>query len=196
MPPSRALGEVYAWEPRLGTDSFAYLFLENVVGEFKVGERVSQTDKLYGGFTGDIDGLGQILAIDTVIREGVDTYDQTTSFVVGYDGTNLFDSTSFVEDDFVVFDNGATGIANGYVMDWSVVGDGTTGQIRLLGTQGTFELGMSATYGEDDSLATISTILHTGELQYRSGEILYIQNVKPIQRARDQKEEIKIVIDF
>jgi hypothetical protein len=196
MPPSRALGEVYAWEPRLGTNSFAYLFLENVVGEFKVGERVSQTDKLYGAFTGDIVGLGQILAIDTVIREGVDTYDQTTSIVVGYNGTNLFDSTSFVEDEFVVFDNGATGVANGYVMDWSVVGDGTTGQIRLLGTQGVFEMGMSATYGKDDSLATISAILHTGELQYRSGEILYIQNMKPIQRSYDQKEEIKIVIDF
>jgi hypothetical protein len=196
MPPSRALGEVYAWEPRLGTDSFAYLFLENVVGEFKVGERISQTDKLYGGFTGDIVGLGQILAIDTVIREGVDTYDQTTSLVVGYDGTSLFDSSSFRQDDFVTFDDGAIGFANGYVMDWSVLGDGTTGQIRLLGTQGTFELGMNTPYGVNAGNATISSILHTGELQYRSGEILYIQNVKPIQRAQDQKEEIKIVIDF
>ena len=197
MPPSRALGEVYSWEPRLGTDSFAYLFLENVVGEFKVGERLSQTGKVYEGLEGDIEGLGQILAIDTLVREGVDTYDQTTSLVLAYDGTNLFGSSSFDEDSFVQFGIGATSTANGYVMDWSVGSDGTTGQVRLLGTQGTFELGMSASYGEDDAYrASITSILHVGELKYRSGEMLYIQNMKPIQRSYDQKEEIKIVIDF
>ena len=44
--------------------------------------------------------------------------------------------------------------------------------------------------------ATITNILHVGELKYRSGETIYIQNTKPIQRGFEQKEEIKIVIDF
>lgn len=198
MPPSRASGEVYAWEAKLGTNSFGYLYLENVVGDFKVGERVSQTSKLFvGGLDGDIEGIGQILAIDTVIRNGVDTYDQTTSLVLAYNGTNLFGNTTFEEDSFVNFADTGTGSASGYVMDWFTGGSGTTGELRLLGVQGKFAVGMATTYGETgDYKAGLTSILHEGELKYRSGEILYIQNMKPIQRSFEQKEEIKIVIDF
>lgn len=197
VPPSRALGEVYLWEPKLGSNSFGNLYLENVVGEFKVGERLSQTNKMYGSLTGDIEGIGQILSIDTVVRDGTETYDQTTTMVLQYDGTNLFEDTTFEDDGFVVFGVSVTGQANGYVMDWSPGASGTTGQLRLLGVQGTLSAGMTTPYGSTGQFdASITSISHVGELKYRSGEILYIQNAKPIKRSRDQKEEIKIVIDF
>jgi hypothetical protein len=197
MPPSRALGEVYSWEPKLGTNSFAFLFLENVVGDFKIGERLSQTGKVYEGITGDIIGLGQIIAIDTLVRDGTDTYDQTTTVGLVNDGTRLFDASSFVADNYVEFVKGTAGIANGYVMEWSAGASGTTGELRILGTQGVLELGMSAAYGDNKQYrALVTSIPHVGELKYRSGEMLYIQNIKPIDRSQEQKEEIKIVIDF
>lgn len=197
MPPSRALGEVYRWEAKLGADNIGYLFLENVVGDFKIGERISQTGKVYEDLRGDIVGLGQILAIDAFVLEGVDTYDQTTTLVVGYDGTNLFEARTFVNDDFVKLEYGTTAQANGYVMSWAVGGSGTTGELRLLGVQGNLVTGMSLPYGSSDEWsATVDSILHVGELKYRSGEILYIQNMKPIKRSYEQKEEIKIVIDI
>lgn len=195
MPPSRALGEVYRWEAKLGTDSFGYLYLENVVGDFKVGERVSQTDKLYGDFTGDIAGLGQILAIDTLVRDGKETYDQTTTMMLEYNGTRLFKRDTFTDDQFVSFSYGATGTANGYVMSWSPGASGITGELRLLGVRGNFVLGMQTAY-DNGAIAQITGISHIGELKYRSGEILYIQNMKPIKRSYEQKEEIKIVIDI
>ena len=57
---------------------------------------------------------------------------------------------------------------------------------------------MTASYGltTDTNLATVTQVIHTGELKYRSGEVLYIQNMKPIQRNLEQREEIKIIIDF
>lgn len=198
LPASRAVGEVYAWEPQIGSNILGFLYLENPQGQFKVNERVSQTDLFYSDYSRGLSGIGQINAIDTVIREGVDTYDQTTTLVMSYDGTNLFASTAFLEDAFVDFVLGATGSANGYVMDWTLGGAGTTGTLRVSGTQGTFLAGMTAAYGltTESNLATVSQVIHEGELKYRSGEILYIQNMKPIQRGLEQREEIKIVIDF
>jgi hypothetical protein len=145
-----------------------------------------------------LSGIGQIKAIDTVIREGVDTYDQTTTLVMSYDGNNLFKTTSFLEDAFEEFVLGSTGSANGYVMDWNLGGTGSTGTLRVSGTQGIFRMGMTASYGltTDTNLATVTQVIHTGELKYRSGEVLYIQNMKPIQRNLEQREEIKIIIDF
>ena len=84
-------------------------------------------------------------------------------------------------------------------MDWSAGASGTTGVLRVTGTQGKFYVGMTTPYYVDSSTtasAQIQQIVHTGELKYRSGETLYIQNMKPIQRGFEQKEEIKIVIDF
>jgi hypothetical protein len=194
MPPSRASGDIYGWEPQAGTLISGFLYVENPIGSFKVGERVTQSDQFLDDFSFSLSGIGQITAIDTVIREGVDAYDQTTSLVMAYDGATDFTSTSFPEDLFLDFHLGSTGSANGYVMDWVTAGAGTTGTLRVSGTQGTFRAGMTAAYGSD--IATVTSVIHEGELKYRSGEVLYIQNMKPIQRDLEQREEIKIVIDF
>lgn len=195
MHPSRVTAEIYSWEPQMASNISGFLYAENPQGYFKVGERVTQTDQFYSDYTKGLSGIGQIAAIDTVIRQGVDTYDQTTSLVMSYDGTDYFDFDSFGEDAFVYFGYGRTGSANGYVMDWSSSGTtGTTGTLRISGAQGIFRAGMTAAYGMDT--ATVSQVIHMGELKYRSGEILYIQNMKPIKRDLEQKEEIKIVIDF
>lgn len=216
-PPSRATGEVYAWEPSLGSNKSGYLYLEEPQGTFKPGERLTQVDPLYSGFVGTgLSGIAEIVAIDSTVRvleshseccktgiptstDGSSTYDQTTSLVMSYDGNNQFDSQSFVEDIYTAFAYGNTGSANGYVMDWSAGASGTTGTLRVTGTQGKFYVGMTTPYFVDASItasAQVQQIIHTGELKYRSGETLYIQNTKPIQRNFEQKEEIKIVIDF
>ena len=192
--PSRATGEVYAWEPQVGSNILGYLYLENPQGSFKVGERVSQADPFHWFHSRGLSGIGIIKEIGSVIREGIDTYDQTTSLVMAYDGDQFFENLSFPEDKYLVFAYGATSSANGYVMDWSVGGTGTTGTLRISGSQGEFLVGMTAGYG--NSTATVSDILHRAELRYRSGEVLYIQNMKPIRRDLEQSEEIKIVIDL
>ena len=218
MPPSRATGVIYSWEPELGTNKYGNLYLENIQGNFKYGERITQLDPYYSEFMPrGISGVAKIIEFDTFVRdttrECVDcqsqptdrgsyqsVYDQTTSLVLLYENPNIFSPSSFTEDDYQLFNFGVTSSASGYVMDWSVGASGTTGVLRLSGTQKDFNIGMQTPYRTEDigitGTATITNILHVGELKYRSGETIYIQNTKPIQRGFEQKEEIKIVIDF
>ena len=79
MVPSRAVGQIYRWEPKLGSNKSGYLYVENISGEFKYGERVTQSDWFYNQyFSRGLSGIGEIVAVDTLIREGVNAYDQTT----------------------------------------------------------------------------------------------------------------------
>lgn len=200
MVPSRAVGQIYRWEPKLGSNKSGYLYVENISGEFKYGERITQSDWFYNQyFSRGLSGIGEIVAVDTLIREGVNAYDQTTMLNLTWESPNNFNSSSFLEDNYYNFVLGATGSANGYVVAWESGASGTTGRIRLSGTQGKFLVGMTAAYPASpttEAVATISAVLSEAELKYRSGEVLYIQNMKPIQRGAEQKEEIKIVIDF
>ena len=59
----------------------------------------------------------------------------------------------------------------------------------------------SATSSENVTLAGGTTLTFTSgyanpELQPDSGDIIYLENRKPIQRASDQTEDIKIIIEF
>lgn len=196
--PSMAIGEVYKWQPSFGTNRSGLLYLENVRGNFTIGEKLNQMSPYTGTFTYGPSGVAKITEVTTVVEDGNGVYDQTTSMVLNWNGTNFMYDGSFGEDQFVRFDYGSTGFANGYVMDWKQE-SGTTGTIRMSGTQGTFYPGMTVQYKSAAGLThtgSVTSVLHSGELVYRSGDILYIQNTKPIQRRFDQKEEIKIVIDF
>lgn len=198
MPASHASGEIYKWQPTLGTNKSGYLFVENPQGEFKLKELVGQTDPMYSGMYKGLSGIAEIVDMQSIVLGATETYDQTTTLVLAYDNNNLFNSSSLVEDSFKSFSFGNTA-ANGYVMSWSPGVSGTTGTVRLTGTQGKFVTGMLVEYNIDSNLtssAEVTDVIHEAELKYRSGDILYIQNVKPIQRGLEQKEEIKIVINF
>ena len=68
---------------------------------------------------------------------------------------------------------------------------GTTGALHLTNVVGSFTAG---TY-TDAGTNTITKIEYP-DLVIGSGEVLYIQNIKPIQRNLEQKEEFKILIGF
>jgi hypothetical protein len=200
MEPSRAVGQIYKWEPKLGSNKSGFLYVENISGEFKKGERVDRSDWFYKGIgSRGLSGIAEIVAIDTLVRDGVNAYDQTTSLELSWESPNFFDKDSFVEDNYYNFVLGTTASANGYVVAWEPGASGVQGKIRFSGTQGKFQVGMTAAYPTSpttEAVATVVSVLHEAELKYRSGDILYIQNMKPIQRSGEQKEEIKIVIDF
>lgn len=194
--PSRALGDVYSWEPDAGTDRLGYLYIENPVGHFKANEVINQINPKTNLFTAGVSGIAKIAGLyDTII--GTEVYDQTTGLVMNYYGSGLgFDEDTFASDDYVKFSLGLTE-ANGYVMSWSVAGaTGATGYLRLSGAFGSFVSGMAVTGDYANTEAQIGSVVRTGELAYGSGDILYIQNIKPIARSIEQREEIKIVIDF
>jgi hypothetical protein len=113
--------------------------------------------------------------------------------------TNIFDGP-YQADEIVT---GGTSGATGRVVDQITVSDHPTldeGEyIRLASVSGTFVAGEQLTGGT--SGATLTTPASDNvevlpqELQAYSGEIIYIENRKPIARAIDQIENIKIILE-
>jgi len=48
----------------------------------------------------------------------------------------------------------------------------------------------------NNNTVTLTSGYATPELAADSGNIIYLENRKPIQRASDQTEDIKIIIEF
>ena len=127
------------------------------------------------------------------------TYDLTTEVTLV--GENFISGT-FARDAKVSFALGLTsGI--GYITDWVPATGGTNGAMRLSGVQGTVLAGQLVeyqTFGPSGTIDTVSgtipSVTHMSELKYRSGEVLYIQNIKPVMRNIEQREEIKLVIEL
>jgi len=195
---SRSSGQIYCWSLNPATNSYGTLSLENSKGDFTLGETVLQRDPYFFG-SNSVSGPGKITAMETRLVDVPTVYDLTTTMVIT--GQNMSSST-FPIDSQVFFVSGMTG-GNGYVIDWEISGT-TAGTLRITGVQGSVLTGQSVSYyvASDGSTASpayvsrISTISHRGELKYRSGEILYIQNVNPILRDLEQREEIKLVIEM
>jgi hypothetical protein len=99
-------------------------------------------------------------------------------------------------DSMVVGLSGSTEIATGVVVGWEP--NLTTGDLRLSGVNGDFVINNTMTYLSSGLtyVSTVSSVISSPDIKYHSGEVLHIQNIRPVERSIDQKEEIKFVIDF
>jgi hypothetical protein len=99
--------------------------------------------------------------------------------------------TDYVEDEFVY--QGATlssSYFSGVVTSW----DSSNNILKLTNTVG--DPGSDVLIGANSSAGRfVSTVIPKDLLEY-SGNILYIDNISPIQRDDDQTEDFKIVISF
>ena len=91
----------------------------------------------------------------------------------------------------------------GTVIDFTVAGGlGMTGVVHLSNVTGTFNTSNALVftpYGTTADANITSTTINTienSEVTIGSGELLYIENVRPISRNLEQFEEFKIVIGF
>lgn len=182
-------GKVYKWQPELGTNTIGNLYLEYPNGNFNINENIYQMNTSYNGITGPI---GKIIEIDEFEDTIQTVYDQTVRLNVNYDGVVLFDNQSFERD--VVVGNAA---ASGYVMDWTPATGATTGYLRLLPIAGSFAASQNLIYNNSGTTgAQIASVISQPELKYRSGTVLHLQNIRPVERAPEQREEIKLIVEF
>ena len=89
----------------------------------------------------------------------------------------------------------------GIIVQWEPAPDGLTGVLSLVDVRGDFEIGEQIDEFDPDSDTTVTNIGKVTtktdpELVHNSGELLYIQNIKPIQRDGEQAEEFKILVEF
>jgi hypothetical protein len=132
------------------------------------------------------------------------TYRQTNKLIISSpDNTNLSQNLFDVDKYFYQYDP-VSGVTNsGIIVSWTALG-GTTGEMHLNDIRGTINVrsnGIGGLFsyedGIDPSLEGIYVASHEKpETIIGSGDMLYIQNVRPIERNREQLEEFKIRIGF
>ena len=90
---------------------------------------------------------------------------------------------------------GGTSAANAIVVDW----DADTLVLKYYQDIetgfGTFQTGETIT-GNTSAATGTSSALGNPEVEPDSGDILYVEHRRPINRASDQIEDIKLVVEF
>jgi len=99
-------------------------------------------------------------------------------------------SGTFVEDEVVT---GGTSDATGRVVNW----DATNNILTLIRVQGDFVDGETLTGGTSSASGDVATTGVTDpEMNSYSGDVIYVENRRPITRAADQIEDIKLIVEF
>ena len=128
---------------------------------------------------------------DTFIETSeIPVYKTTTTLVV-QDGGGSFTSSSFTLDDGITQENSRI-FTTANVASW-VATSGTTGELVVTNTAGGFTNGN--TFASPDGNYQIQSVIEP-DLVKGSGEVLYIQNIRPISRQKRQREEFRISIGF
>ena len=121
------------------------------------------------------------------------SYKLTTTLVVT-DSTGNLATDSYTKDNLIyqiTVDNGLTGSSvTGKIVDWKMT-NGDTGMLSINDVRGSFVAG-GFSGGANHTITGVSG----PEIQIGSGEVLYIQNIRPITRNLEQDEEIKIMVGF
>jgi len=198
---TRFSGKINRWETASGVNSLGTLYIEDASKIPTRLERLIECDYFMTPVRGAVgaSGIATIMDIGETTRNSTTVYDQTTSLSVQTTIGNPFDNDSFVVNNLVYGITGATSKGSGYIVEWSISATGATqGTVRLYGNKGTFN-GTHVAFKDSNGLtstAIVKAISHEEELKYRSGELIYIQNVQPITRNIEQKEEIKVLFQF
>jgi len=147
-------------------------------------------------------GLFNIARFGSLIQsdQNKEIFDNTVRIDLDATGNQTVDGlveSSFGLDDIIT--NYQTGISGSSfrVLSWvpSVTGAAGTGSVR--GVDYFTGLQISDYLYDPDGTTLGQVTGVTGpELNYNSGEVLYIQNMRPIERSPQQEEEIKIMIGF
>jgi hypothetical protein len=190
-------GRIHEWELNTASNSVGTLHLEYAKGTPNVGEVVSQIAPPGMSFAA---GYGKVVSTtyaETVLNSSI--YDQTHTFDIKYDGSNLFTSNSFALDRPISFLQSGAEVATGYVVNWTSATGSTNGTLRVATVEGSspVAVGQNLIYtNSTTSGSQITAITSTPTLKYHTGEVMHIQNLRPIERSTDQTEEFKFIVEF
>jgi hypothetical protein len=152
----------------------------------------------FGLTSGTFNKLGNTTKIAR-ISQGIDTFIETsetpvykmTTTVVVEDSGGSLTSSSFTLDDGITQENDRI-FSTANVASWTAT-NGNTGELVLTNVVGGFTSG--ATFASPDGAFDIDSVTEP-DLVKGSGEVLYIQNIRPISRQKRQREEFRISIGF
>jgi hypothetical protein len=132
---------------------------------------------------------GAALTVNSISRAGVSKGFDT--FVATYKYVGSIASGEFQEDEIVYQNSLST--ANGTFH--STINDGTNDNMYVTDQFGTFSVGTTIRGSTSNALFTVTQI-YGPEIVFRSGDILYMENISPVTRAPDQQENFKLIFEF
>lgn len=170
------------------TDASNFVLGEDLqVGETVTGQSSGATATVVSFTAAVVGNPGSLLALSDVVGTFLD-------------GEVVFGATSTFS---IIIDLGGQedSSVEGIIVQWEPAVDGLTGVLSLVDVRGDFEIGELIDEFDPDTETVVTNIGEVTaksdpELVNRSGELLYIQNVKPIQRDIEQAEEFKILVEF
>jgi hypothetical protein len=133
----------------------------------------------------------QISIIKDPLVYGASTIKSNTSFSqltkINLSGVG---DDNFIEDELVYQGVFPDTTFTGTVVEWN-----GSNQLKLANTKGSI-IAASLIGETSGATGTVSVPVTFSEVQPYSGQLLYIDNIKPISRASDQIEDFKIVLKF
>lgn len=220
---TNSTGVVYSWTPRPDGLS-GTLVLTDVKGRFKEStynsSGVLQPGERFINYVinlsdprlltnGGIRKTG-IVKTSTIISSdsSQDVYRTTSVVEVARSAgiTTPFTDNTFINDYYIKQINPITGntVAVGRVVDWYINSDDTTktrGTLIINVLEGQFYIGTSTNLYQSENDLNYENIQNTivcavtpSEIEKYSGNMIYINNLLPIQHATDSLEEIKLII--
>lgn len=149
--------------------------------------QLETTEEAYFPATND---YRQIALIEAPKIRGTSNTATNTRFLQAYTITTL--GSGEYEQDEIVYQGASQAAAtfSARMLSW----DSSNGVAVVINTSGT--PGSQALIGANTSTSRYVSEFVDKELQQASGQILYVNNIKPITRSADQTEDFKIVMKF
>lgn len=133
----------------------------------------------------------QIGLIKDPYLRGTNAIASNTVFLQAYTITTT-GSGDYLQDEIVYQGTSyASSTFSAKVLSWN----SSIGTLTVINRVGTLVSGIPL-YGATSSTVRYITSIETGDFQDYSGQVLYIDNIKPITRAADQTEDFKIIVKF
>ena len=201
---SKATGKIEAWSPSI-QENHGTLTISGLQGEFVAPVDAVGTGEGIIEFSQDGDswafspvaGLAEVSAFDKIYQNTTPAFSCTTT--LGISGGPGLDTETFPIDIGVTGGNattGCTGCPTGMVLDWVPDTTGTGGTLVLTDIKGTFNTGDSiGSYSYETTTSLIHNIASPEILPF-SGEIIYAQNMTPIEKEPEQREQYQIILKF
>tara|TARA_Y100000593_G_scaffold90859_1_gene178237 strand:- start:16011 stop:18050 length:2040 start_codon:yes stop_codon:yes gene_type:complete len=201
---SKATGEIIDWSPSLN-GNHGLLKIKGVQGTFKApvdstgtGEGVIEFSQLEDTweFSGGA-GVASVAGFDVVFRNTPPSY--SCNWTLGISAPSGLNSGTFPVDIGVtggIATRGCSSCVQGTALSWTVNNAGTGGDLVVSDVVGSFVTGDSIGSFASASTTSVINTCTPPEIYPQSGELLYMQNMKPILREDEQREQYQIILKF
>ena len=189
-------GKIYRWEPQAGFNNRGKVYLERSHGEFYIGEKVGVRDRFMSFYLG-LTGISRIIEKAEIVEQIPSVYNQVYQYELVAAFGDSFNDSTFELDSVVSGYSGSSLLASGYVANWT--SSGATGNLSVIFDSSIIYPNYTISYSNSEGntlYALVSSVIREPDFKYRSGQVQYIQNMRPIVRAESQEEEIKLIVEI